>query len=84
MSDNNIEHKKMENLNEDQLNKSVIIYQTSGIGRYFYSIFHFIMALIAIYLSFKCNKGFNIGSFIIAICCPYIYIIYTLATKGTC
>ena len=74
----------MENQNNNQPDKSVIVYQSYGSGRYIYSIFHIIMSLIAIYLSYKCNKGFNMGSFIIAICCPYIYIIYTLATKGTC
>lgn len=55
-----------------------------GTGRYIYSIFHVIMSLVAIYLAFKCNNGFDMGSFIIAFCCPYIYIIYILATKGTC
>lgn len=64
--------------------KSVVVYQTSGTGRYIYSVFHLIMSLVAIYLSFKCNKGFDMGSFIVAFCCPYIYIIYVLATKGTC
>ncbi len=64
--------------------KSVVVYQTSGTGRYIYSVFHLIMSLVAIYLSFKCNKGFDMGSFFVAFCCPYIYIIYILATKGTC
>ncbi len=64
--------------------KSVVVYQTSGTGRYIYSVFHLIMSLVAIYLSFKCNKGFDMGSFIVAFCCPYIYIIFVLATKGTC
>lgn len=53
-------------------------------GRYIYSVFHTIMSFVAIYLSFKCNKGFNLLSFLLACCCPYIYIIYTLATKGIC
>jgi hypothetical protein len=53
-------------------------------GRYIYSIFHSIMSLVAFYLSFRCNKGFHFGSFLMACCCPYIYIIYVLATKGTC
>ena len=53
-------------------------------GRYIYSVFHSIMALLAIYLSFRCNNGFSLGGFFIALLCPYIYIIYTLATKGTC
>ncbi len=53
-------------------------------GRYIYSVFHMIMSLIAIYLSFRCNKGFDTMSFVLALCCPHIYIIYILATKGTC
>ncbi len=56
----------------------------SGTGRYIYSVFHTIMSLVAIYLSFRCNKGFEIGPFLVACCCPYIYIIYILATRGTC
>lgn len=53
-------------------------------GRMIYSIFHMIMSLVAIYLSWKCNNGFNWLSFIGALFFPYIYIIFTLATKGTC
>lgn len=70
--------------NNKQVQQPQIVYQTSGTGRYIYSIFHTTMSLIAIYLSFKCNKGFNLGSFMLACCCPYIYIIYILATRGTC
>lgn len=81
---NNVALKKMDNELDKESEKSVVVYQTSGTGRYIYSVFHLIMSLVAIYLSFKCNKGFDIGSFIVAFCCPYIYIIYVLATKGTC
>jgi hypothetical protein len=85
MSNNNIPLIKMENENPNQqIENPVIIYQTSGTGRYVYSVFHLIMSLVAIYLSFKCNNGFNFSSFLVAFCCPYIYIIYILATKGTC
>ena len=62
----------------------IIVYEQPSASRYIYSVFHGSMSLIAIYLSFKCNKGFDFGSFLVAICCPYIYIVYTLATKGTC
>jgi hypothetical protein len=61
-----------------------VVTNESGPGRYIYSVFHTIMSLIAIYLSFRCNKGFEFGPFLVACCCPYIYIIYVLATKGTC
>jgi amino acid permease len=46
-----------------------------------YSIFHTITAIFALYLSFRCNNGFNAGGFLFACCCPYIYIIYTFATS---
>lgn len=49
-----------------------------------YTVFHTILSILAIYLSFRCNKGFDLLSFLIACCCPYLYIIYTIATKGTC
>ena len=49
-----------------------------------YTIFHIIMALIAIYLSWKCNKGFELSSFIIALIFPYFYLMYIFATNGTC
>jgi hypothetical protein len=57
---------------------------TSDTGRYIYSVFHTVMSLVAIYLAFRCNKGFEFGPFLIACCCPYLYIIYILATRGTC
>jgi len=56
----------------------------SATGRYIYSVFHSIMSLVAIYLSYKCNNGFSFSSFFIAILFPYIYIIYIVATRGTC
>jgi len=50
-----------------------------------YSIFHVIIALFAIYLSWKCNQQhFNLGAFVIALFCPYLYIIWALATRGGC
>ena len=58
--------------------------QPSGVGRQIYSIFHSLMAIVAIYMSYRCNNGFNLGSFLIACSCPYIYVIYMVATRGTC
>lgn len=66
-----------------KLNKSIECTDSNN-GRYIYSVFHTMMTLVAIYLSFRCNKGFEIGPFLVAILCPYLYIIYILATKGTC
>ena len=48
-----------------------------------YSIIHFIAFLIALYFSFKRNNGFDLGSFLVACFCPYIYIVYYLATMPT-
>jgi hypothetical protein len=56
----------------------------NGNGRYMYSVFHTIMSLVAIYLAFRCNKGFEVGPFLVAAVCPYLYIVYILATRGTC
>jgi hypothetical protein len=49
--------------------------------RTIYAVFHMIVALFALYLSFKCNKGFDLASFLMACCCPYIYIVYKFATS---
>jgi len=55
------------------------------VGNVIYFIFHVMLAFIAIYMSNKCNGGkFDLGSFIVALLCPYIYIIYILATRGSC
>jgi hypothetical protein len=54
-----------------------------SIGRIIYGLFHIIMVGIALILSIRCNnKEFNLGSFIVALFFPYIYIIYILATKN--
>jgi hypothetical protein len=63
-------------------NENINIYKSSVNS--IYSIFHTIITFIAIYLSYKCHNKFDLGSFIVACFCPYIYIIYILATKGTC
>jgi len=44
-----------------------------------YSVFHTIIALFAIYLSFKCNKGINVLDLLLALFCPVLYIVYRLA-----
>ena len=41
-----------------------------------YSVFHMIVSLFAIYLSFKCNNDFDLSSFLMACFFPYFYIIY--------
>jgi hypothetical protein len=51
--------------------------------RSIYSVFHMVIGLFAIYLSFKCNGGLVIGDFLIALCCPILYIIYRFAVSET-
>ena len=43
------------------------------------SLFHTFAAIFALYLSFICNKGFDMASFLSAGICPYIYILYVFA-----
>ena len=45
------------------------------------SIAWFILTLMALYLSFKRNNGFSLGSFLIALFFPPIYIVYYFATQ---
>ena len=49
-----------------------------------YTIMHVIISLFAIYLSWKCNGGFSMISFICAVLCPHLYILWALATRGGC
>ena len=49
-----------------------------------YMVTHLIISFFAIYLSWRCNNGFNLVSFLAALLCPYLYIIWALATKGGC
>ncbi len=69
----------------DSTNVLVNCKDSDSTGRYIYMIFHIIMAFVAIFLSWKCNGGrFDLLSFLIALFFPYIYIIFILATRGTC
>jgi len=43
-------------------------------------LIYLIITLMALYLSFKRNNGFNLGSFLIALFFPPIYIVYYFAT----
>ena len=45
------------------------------------SLFWSILGLFAIYLSFKCNDGFNFGHFVAACCCGPFYVAYMLAVN---
>ena len=53
-------------------NKQIVYCPLSSI----YPVFHSIVSFFAIYLSFKCNGGFDLASFLMAGACPYLYIVY--------
>jgi len=71
---NNVKNNK-DNIDETKSNKC---YKT------IYMISHVIISFFAIYLSWRCHNGFNLLSFLVAIFCPYLYIIWALATRGGC
>ena len=50
-----------------------------NIGYYVYIIISTIAWVYAIYLSFQCMNGFNLGDFLVACCCSPCYIAYRLA-----
>ena len=73
------------NENENEINVKMVVNNKCVTDQTLYSIFHTLIAFVAVYLSFRCNNNkFNSASFIFALLCPYIYIIYVLATQGTC
>jgi hypothetical protein len=74
MSDNYYQHETNEEKKKYK-NKSICS---------FYMITHIIISFFAIYLSWKCNNGFHPLAFLAALCCPYLYIIWALATNGGC
>jgi hypothetical protein len=43
-----------------------------------------LVAVFAIYLSFRCSKGFNIGQLLLALFCAPCYILYHLAVTKLC
>ena len=49
-----------------------------------YMVTHLIISFFAIYLSWRCNNGFKLLPFLAALLCPYLYIIWVLATRGGC
>lgn len=53
--------------------------------RIFISFFWTVVTFFAIFLSFKCNEGFDITSFLGACCCGPFYVAYKLGTDmDTC
>ena len=56
------------NKNNNKISKLTILF----------SIINWIIFFLALYLSFKCNKGFDLSSFLIACCCAPFYVIYRI------
>ena len=46
--------------------------------------FHVFCFFFALYITFKCNNGFDMGGFLAALCFPEIYIIYKYAQTDKC
>ena len=44
-----------------------------------FQLINMLIWIFAIYLCFKRNQGFELGSFLAAFCCPICYIVYALA-----
>jgi hypothetical protein len=72
--------KNQPNKNQPNIATQTVVYKSDS-SRSIYSVFHMIVSLFALYLSFKCNDGFDFGSILMACFCPYIYIIYKFATS---
>lgn len=66
---------------EPIIRHSTVIIEKRPMMRPMYMVFHTIISIFAIYLSFKCNNGFNFGSFLMALFFPHLYIIYKFATS---
>jgi hypothetical protein len=49
-----------------------------------YGLVHLVVGLYAVFLSFKCNKGFNLGHLVLALLFPWFYILYHLAVNEGC
>ena len=49
------------------------------VGLSVYGIIHLVCFFIALFISLRCNKGFDLGSFLAACCCSPLYVIYKLA-----
>ena len=63
---------------------NIILINNKSNSGILYLITHMTISFFAVYLSWRCNKHFDIGSFICALFCPYLYIIWALAVHGGC
>jgi len=68
-----------ENTKKNIIEKFAIVVQNSP-RKQLFSIIHIALALFALFVSIKCNKGFSFGPLLFACCCPQLYLIYIAAT----
>jgi len=76
---NNSNHNNNSESNNSECNE-IILPQSTGISRMIGTL----VVLYALFLVFRCNKGFNLGEFILAICCAPFYIVYKIANPKNC
>jgi len=64
-------------------NKHAHYYRHRHLATYgpMYTVFHTVIMCFALFLSFKCNKGFVLFDFLLALFCPVLYILYRAATS---
>ena len=67
--------------NKDKSTKDIIIQKCkeSPVMASITGFFWTIVTLFAIYLSLKCNNGFDFGSMAGAVCCSPFYVVYKMA-----
>lgn len=71
-------------MSKKETNKNIIERFGDSGGYSYYSILHILCMIYAFYLMFKCNRELNIGAFLFACCCPFIYILYHLIDIHSC
>jgi ABC-type polysaccharide/polyol phosphate export permease len=54
----------------------------NSVGNIIMWIIHSMVVLFAVYVSFNCNDGFNLLSFLAALVMPYIYLIWIVFKNG--
>lgn len=83
MEADNTQKQTVEEQPQNIINKNFFFISESGIEKtIMYNISHLIMAIFALYLSFKCNPDFDLGAFLMALVFPYIYIAWKFATSS--
>lgn len=72
------------NKKEDVTQKIMNTPDSESKTKYVYSVFHTVMSIIAIFLSYRCNGCFQWIPFLMALFFPYLYIIYIIIFKNQC